>query len=86
MAIWGSSFVVTTLVLDEAGPFAVTFLRFGLAVSTDEEAQELRFPGTPRSGLTAATGSARPSARTGDWTAESTPLPKASRVRRRPIC
>ena len=32
MAIWGSSFVVTTLVLDEAGPFAVTFLRFGLGL------------------------------------------------------
>ena len=32
MAIWGSSFVVTTLVLDEAGPFAVTLLRFGLGL------------------------------------------------------
>src|SRR5918998_1425883 len=28
MTIWGSSFVVTTLVLDEAGAFAVTGLRF----------------------------------------------------------
>ena len=32
MAIWGSSFVVTTLALDEAGPFAVTLLRFGLGL------------------------------------------------------
>ena len=32
MAIWGSSFVVTTLVLDGAGPFAVTLLRFGLGL------------------------------------------------------
>ena len=32
MAIWGSSFVVTKLVLDEAGPFAVTALRFGLGL------------------------------------------------------
>ena len=32
MAIWGSSFVVTTLVLDGAGPFAVTALRFGLGL------------------------------------------------------
>ena len=30
MAVWGSSFVVTKLVLDEAGPFAVTALRFGI--------------------------------------------------------
>ncbi len=32
MAIWGSSFVVTTLVLDGTGPFAVTLLRFGLGL------------------------------------------------------
>ena len=32
MAIWGSSFVVTTLILDEAGPFAVTLLRFALGL------------------------------------------------------
>jgi drug/metabolite transporter (DMT)-like permease len=32
MTIWGSSFVVTTLVLDEAGPFAVTALRFGIGL------------------------------------------------------
>ena len=30
MTIWGSSFVVTKLALDEAGPFALTLLRFGL--------------------------------------------------------
>jgi drug/metabolite transporter (DMT)-like permease len=32
MTIWGSSFVVTKLVLDEAGPFTVTVLRFGLGL------------------------------------------------------
>jgi drug/metabolite transporter (DMT)-like permease len=32
MAVWGSSFVVTEVVLDEAGPFAVTWLRFGLGL------------------------------------------------------
>lgn len=33
MAVWGSSFVVTKLALDEAGPFAVTALRFGIGLS-----------------------------------------------------
>lgn len=33
MTVWGSSFVVTKLVLDEAGPFAVTALRFGIGLS-----------------------------------------------------
>ena len=33
MIVWGSSFVVTKLVLDEAGPFAVTVLRFGFGLS-----------------------------------------------------
>jgi len=32
MAIWGSSFVVTKLVLGQAGPFAITALRFGLGL------------------------------------------------------
>ena len=32
MVVWGSSFVVTELVLEEAGPFAVTWLRFGLGL------------------------------------------------------
>lgn len=33
MTVWGSSFVVTRLVLGEAGPFAVTVLRFGIGLS-----------------------------------------------------
>ena len=32
MTIWGSSFVVTKLVIGEAGPFALTALRFGLGL------------------------------------------------------
>ena len=32
MAVWGSSFVVTKLVLGEAGPFALTALRFGIGL------------------------------------------------------
>ncbi len=33
MTIWGSSFVATKLVLDEAAPFNVTVVRFGLGLS-----------------------------------------------------
>ena len=32
MIVWGSTFVVTKSVLDEAGPFAVTALRFGIGL------------------------------------------------------
>jgi drug/metabolite transporter (DMT)-like permease len=32
MAVWGSTFVVTKSVLDEAGPFAVAVLRFGIGL------------------------------------------------------
>ncbi len=32
MAIWGSTFVVTEAVLAEAGPFAITVLRFGIGL------------------------------------------------------
>ena len=32
VAVWGSPFVVTKAVLREAGPFAVTMLRFGLGL------------------------------------------------------
>lgn len=32
MAVWGSSFVVTKLVLGQAGPFALTALRFGIGL------------------------------------------------------
>ena len=32
MIVWGSTFVVTKSVLDEAGPFAVTVLRFGIGL------------------------------------------------------
>ena len=32
MTVWGSSFVVTKSVLGEAGPFAVTVLRFGIGL------------------------------------------------------
>jgi drug/metabolite transporter (DMT)-like permease len=33
MTVWGSTFVVTKSVLDEAGPFAVAVLRFGIGLS-----------------------------------------------------
>ena len=32
MTVWGSTFVVTKSVLDEAGPFAVAVLRFGVGL------------------------------------------------------
>ncbi len=33
MTVWGSTFVVTKAVLDEAGPFTITVLRCGIGLA-----------------------------------------------------
>ena len=48
-----------------------------VAVNTDEEAERLRFPGSPTSGWTVGTCSPFPTETSGRWVAERTRPPRA---------